>query len=249
VVNHTAVVLKPDSASMSEVAGLGIAGTTALELIKAANLKSGDLVLVNGAGGGIGHLAVQMCREKVGSAGKIVVICSKRGASWVEELDLNDEHQGDDANVHATHSAHFQIIDREREPLIPYLTKLFGDTPFDAIIDAVGIQDVFNASPAFLAQGKPYVTVGPKAYNYTYPSMLGTIGTMAKNMCWPRLLGGTPRPYVQVTADSNLKPLEELADMVGKKRLRVHVGMVVGWDDVQSASNVPSCMCVRVNGA
>ena len=51
-------------------------------------------------------------------------------------------------------------------------------------------------------------------------------------------------------AVSNLKPLEELADMVGKRKLRVHVGMVVGWDDVQSVSNVPSCMCFgRANGA
>jgi len=234
VVDHTTVILKPDSTSMSEVAGLGIAGTTALELIKAANLKSGDSVLVNGAGGGIGHLAVQMCREKVGSARKIVVICSKRGASWVEELDLNDGRRGDLRGVRSTHSTHFQIIDREREPLIPYLTTSFGDTPFDAIIDAVGIQDVFNASPAFLAEGKPYVTVGPKAYNYTYVGMLGTIGTIAKNICWPRLLGGTPRPYVQVTAVSNLEALQELADMVRKRKLSVHVGMVVGWDDVQS---------------
>ena len=66
--------------------------------------------------------------------------------------------------------------------MIPYLTTSFGDTPFDAIIDAVGIQDVFNASPAFLAEGKPYVTVGPKAYNYTYVGMLGTIGTMVNNI-------------------------------------------------------------------
>ena len=72
---------------------------------------------------------------------------------------------------------------------------------------------------------------------------------MAKNMCWPRLLGGTPRPYVQVTAVSNLEALQELADMVRKRKLRVHVGMVVGWDDVQSVSNVPSCMCGRANGA
>ncbi|KAF2819500.1 GroES-like protein [Ophiobolus disseminans] len=234
-VDHTAIALKADHAIMSEVAGLGIAGATALELIKAANLTKGGSVLVNGAGGGIGHLVVQMCLEKIGASGKVVAICSKRSSDWIRSLAPMRDHEGDHTNIPSTHGSRLQIIDREEEPLIPSLVKSFSDTRFDAIIDAVGIQDIFMNSPAFLAEGKPYVTVGPKAYNYTYLSMLATIGTMAKNMCWPRTFGGTPRPYVQVAAASNLEALEELAGMVKIEKLKARAGIVVGWDDVPSA--------------
>lgn len=66
VVDHTAVVRRPDAGRLDEVAGLGVAGATALELMKASKLKRGDSVLVNGASGGIGHLVMQMCRNEVG---------------------------------------------------------------------------------------------------------------------------------------------------------------------------------------
>ena len=75
---------------MAQYAGLGIAGATALELMKAAGLKRGDSVLVNGASGGIGHLVVQMCKEVVGETGEVVAVCSGHHEVWVGELGVDE---------------------------------------------------------------------------------------------------------------------------------------------------------------
>lgn len=90
VVDRTAVVKKPDGATLEEVAGLGIAGATALELIKAAKPKRGDSVLVNGASGGIGHMALQMCRAEVGETGRVIAVCSGENAGWVKQLGADE---------------------------------------------------------------------------------------------------------------------------------------------------------------
>ncbi|KAH7371941.1 chaperonin 10-like protein [Pyrenochaeta sp. MPI-SDFR-AT-0127] len=216
VLEHTAVVKKPSGAPLSEVAGLGIAGATALELIKAAKLKKGDSVLVNGASGGIGHLVMQMCRNEVGETGKVVAVCSKDN-DWVKKYGADEVI---DYGLHA--------------PVHSHLAVTFGASRFSAVIDAVGIQDIFNKSPSFLAEGKPYVTVGPKAYSYTVLGMLSTIGRMAKNFLWPRLLGGIPREYIQVASTSTLSAMEELAKMVEDGTLKVHVSALVGMDSAKT---------------
>lgn len=90
VVGHECVVKKPEVIKMKEVAGLGVAGATALELMKSAKLKKGDSVLVNGASGGIGHLVTQMCRERVGETGKVVAICSGGNVGWVKDLGCDE---------------------------------------------------------------------------------------------------------------------------------------------------------------
>ncbi|KAH7073463.1 chaperonin 10-like protein [Paraphoma chrysanthemicola] len=223
VVERACVVKKPANITMSEAAGLGVAGSTALELIKAAKLKKGDAVLINGAAGGIGHLVVQMCMDKVGPSGRVVAICSRSNVGWVKELGAG------------MGNGEVRVIDREAEDLVPRLVREYGDERFDVLIDAVGIQEVFNNCPGFLREGKPYVTVGPKLGEYTYSSMLSMIGTTAKNVLWPKILGGTPRPYVQVAATSTQVSMTELAEMVEKGVLKVHVGTLVEWDKTMDA--------------
>jgi hypothetical protein len=153
--------------------------------------------------------------ERVGPSGKVVAICSGKHVDWIHALTPN-----------------VQIVNRDQEPIIPALVNGFADVRFDAVLDCVGIQAVFHACPAFLKYGTPYVTVGPRAERYTFFGILETLGTMTRNMLWPRILGGTPREYVQVAAASNLAALEELANMVAEKKLKVHVGLRVVWDDV-----------------
>lgn len=90
VVGHEYVVKKPEGIKMEEAAGLGVAGATALELMKGAKLKKGDSVLVNGASGGIGHFVTQMCREVVGETGKVVAVCSGGNVGWVKDLGCDE---------------------------------------------------------------------------------------------------------------------------------------------------------------
>jgi NADPH:quinone reductase-like Zn-dependent oxidoreductase len=91
VVDHRCVVKKPVGMKMEEAAGLGVAGCTAVELMKGANLKRGDSVLVNGASGGVGHLVLQMCCAAVAETGRVVAVCSSGNAEWVGRLGAGVE--------------------------------------------------------------------------------------------------------------------------------------------------------------
>lgn len=52
---------KDRTMGMSEAAGLVGSGSTALAMVKAANVKPGHRVLVNGASGSVGHMVTQLC--------------------------------------------------------------------------------------------------------------------------------------------------------------------------------------------
>lgn len=84
------MVRKPDNASFEQAAGLGVAGCTALLLVKKARLKRGDSVLVNGASGGIGTIVMQLVREVVGDSGRVVAVCSGRNLEMVGKLGANE---------------------------------------------------------------------------------------------------------------------------------------------------------------
>lgn len=57
------VVKIPEGIDMKTVAGLPMAGTTALlALLKKGKLKEGDKVLINGGSSGVGHLAIQIAK-------------------------------------------------------------------------------------------------------------------------------------------------------------------------------------------
>lgn len=78
------VALKPINLDPREAAGaLGIAGQTACIVLKEANIKAGDCVLVNGASGGVGSILVQVAKAK----GAVVHgVCSGANAEFVKSL-------------------------------------------------------------------------------------------------------------------------------------------------------------------
>lgn len=90
VVEAGDVVGKPRAATVGEAAGLGVAGGTALAVVEAASLGKGQKVLVNGASGGIGAFAVQLCRDAVGETGVVVGVCSGRNAEMVKGLGADE---------------------------------------------------------------------------------------------------------------------------------------------------------------
>jgi reticulon-4-interacting protein 1, mitochondrial len=90
VVSASCVTQKPANASFEEAAGLGIAGITALQLVKKARLEKGAKVLVNGASGGVGTLLVQIVRETVGPSGKVIATCSGKNADLVKTFGTDE---------------------------------------------------------------------------------------------------------------------------------------------------------------
>jgi NADPH:quinone reductase len=61
VVPATALVPRPANLSWEQAAGLLLVGATATHLVVAAGVGSGDTVLIHGAAGGVGLMAVQLC--------------------------------------------------------------------------------------------------------------------------------------------------------------------------------------------
>lgn len=83
------VAAKPSSASWEESAALPLVGMTALQALRDdGELKAGDSVLVNGASGGVGHLAVQLAR--ILGAARVVGTASPKHLDFVRSLGVDE---------------------------------------------------------------------------------------------------------------------------------------------------------------
>ncbi len=78
------IVPKPGRLSFEEAAAIPMAGETALRAIRdVGQVHAGHRVLVNGAAGGVGHLAVQIA---VGLGAEVTGVCSTRNVELVRSL-------------------------------------------------------------------------------------------------------------------------------------------------------------------
>jgi NADPH2:quinone reductase len=82
VASAAAVFRKPASLDWPEAAGLLLTGTTAWHLVEATQVAAGDVVLVNGASGGVGSLAAQL---SVARGARVFGIASATSAAAVQE--------------------------------------------------------------------------------------------------------------------------------------------------------------------
>ncbi len=87
----TAVFHKPSSLGWDEAAGLLLAGATAWHLVEATGVREGDVVLVNGASGGVGSLAAQLC---VIRGARVVGVASGSNAAAVSALGAEPIERG-----------------------------------------------------------------------------------------------------------------------------------------------------------
>lgn len=83
-VSATNVVRKPSNVSFEEAATMGIAGLTALQGLRDhARLEPGERVLINGASGGVGTLAVQIAKAL---GAHVTAVCSTRNVEQARAL-------------------------------------------------------------------------------------------------------------------------------------------------------------------
>lgn len=83
----------PEGKTTKDAAGLLLAGCTADVQVSEAGIKPGQRVLVIGASGGVGSMAVQMVREKVGPVGEggwVVGVCSGKNEGMVKGLGVDE---------------------------------------------------------------------------------------------------------------------------------------------------------------
>lgn len=78
------------------------------------------------------------------------------------------------------------------------MAKEHAETRFDAIVDTVGIHELYTNSPKYLREGGRYVNIGAMQAQSTNGSLLRYAWEMIQNLALPTWLGGTPRCYNMV---------------------------------------------------
>lgn len=86
----------PATIGLEDAAGLPLAGQTALQALRdRGDLRAGQSVLINGAAGGVGTLAVQLAKS---FGARVTAVCSARNADFVRALGADEviDYQGSD---------------------------------------------------------------------------------------------------------------------------------------------------------
>jgi NADPH:quinone reductase-like Zn-dependent oxidoreductase len=75
---------KPGTVSFAQAAGVGAAGATAWEaLVDTANLRAGQMVLIHGGSGGVGHLAIQIAKAR---GAKVLATASTANQEFLRQM-------------------------------------------------------------------------------------------------------------------------------------------------------------------
>lgn len=85
VVSADQLVLRPANVSWEEAGGLFVVGSTAYAAVRAVSLEAGETVIVSGAAGGVGSVAIQIAKK----SGAIVIgIASESNHQWLKDYGV-----------------------------------------------------------------------------------------------------------------------------------------------------------------
>ena len=129
------VALAPRRATAVEAAAIPLTGMTALQALRDdARVRPGEEVVLNGASGGVGVVAIQVAKLL---GARVVAVCSSRNTDWVRALGADE------------------VLPYDEQPLLER-----GRT-FDVVFDVFGTAPWPGARP-LLAPGGRYVTAIPR---------------------------------------------------------------------------------------
>ena len=83
IAEDASIVLKPANISFEQAAAVPVAAITALQSIRAAKLKAGQTILINGASGGVGTFTVQLAKH---FGAEVTAVCSGRNHELVRSI-------------------------------------------------------------------------------------------------------------------------------------------------------------------
>ena len=83
---------KPEKVSWEAAGGLYVAGTTARGAVHAVQLKEGETVVISGAAGGVGSLAVQLARR---TGATVIGLASESNHEWLKSHSVIPVPYGD----------------------------------------------------------------------------------------------------------------------------------------------------------
>jgi NADPH:quinone reductase-like Zn-dependent oxidoreductase len=92
LVESANLVARPENVSWEQAGALFVAGTTAYAAVRSVGLSAGDTVVVSGAAGGVGSIAVQLARK----AGAMVIgLASEPNRKWLADHGVIPVTYGD----------------------------------------------------------------------------------------------------------------------------------------------------------
>ena len=136
------LVRKPERLTFEQAAAAPISGLTAVQALRdVARLQPGQTVLVIGAAGGVGTLAVQIA--KAYGAGRVTAVCSGPKADLVRSIGADD------------------VIDYTREDVTD------GSRTWDVIVDCAGRRPLRHLRRALTRGGTLAIVGGDGGGNWT----------------------------------------------------------------------------------
>jgi NADPH:quinone reductase-like Zn-dependent oxidoreductase len=87
VATTATVVTKPRNVTFAEAAGLGVAAVTAVRSVAVTNVTKGQRVLVTGASGGVGSIAVQVAKAR---GAYVIGTASGRRAEYLRSIGVDE---------------------------------------------------------------------------------------------------------------------------------------------------------------
>jgi NADPH:quinone reductase len=135
VVPSSSVVPKPSTLSFEEAAGLLVTGSTAVHALTVTAVGSGDTVIVHGASGGVGLMAVQLA---VNAGARVIGTARESGHAYLRQLGAEPVVYGDG------------LVERIRA---------LAPAGVDAAIDTVGTDEAIDTSIALVADRNRIATI------------------------------------------------------------------------------------------
>jgi NADPH:quinone reductase-like Zn-dependent oxidoreductase len=86
------IIYRPKNVSWEQAGALFVAGTTAWAAVKAVSLNPGDTVVVSGAAGGVGSLAVQLAKN---AGATVIGLAGKSNQQWLADHGIIPVVYGD----------------------------------------------------------------------------------------------------------------------------------------------------------
>ncbi len=177
------LVRKPDRLTFEQAAAAPISGLTALQALRdVARLKPGQTVLVIGAAGGVGTLAVQVA--KASGAASVTAVCSGPKADLVRSLGADD------------------VIDYTREDFT------VGDRTWDVIVDCAGRRPLRYLSRALTRGGTLAIVGGDGGGNWTG----GFFRQILRAPLLSPFVGRRLKPVIATEPHADLEALRELIE-------------------------------------
>lgn len=207
VVGELAAARLPTNLKPEEAAALPLAGLTALQCLRdLGGIASGKRVLIIGAAGGVGHLAVQIAKSY---GANVTAVCSGRNTELLRRLGAD------------------RIIDYTQTP------DLRGPQPYDLVLDLVARLPLRQLL-ALLAANGTYVTSLPSASRIVAAILLPFVSRRRVRIAGVKPHGADLEALTRLCESGTLRPvidrtfkLDELAAAHANSQQGRTVGKIV----------------------